>query len=421
MAVDTPARIAILGAGPIGLEAALYARFLGYDVDIYERGRICENMQRWGHVRLFTPAGMNRTPLTMAALSAQNPDLPHPADEALVTAREMLDTYFLPLANSDLLIDTLHLNTEVLAVGRDEYMKGDLIGNEDRGDDSFRILIRKADGQEEIREADVVIDTTGTYGNPNWAGQGGVPALGERRERPQLEYGLPDILGDARQVYADRHVLLVGSGYSAATNLLALVELAQQHPQTRITWVTRRAEAASETSPVHCIAQDTLPERDRIARAANQAALAGGAVTHWPGTTLHALVSQGDGSGFEVELRGEHAGKITVDRIVANVGYRPDNQIYQELQVHECYATGGPMRLAATLLEHPSIDCLAQPATGSEALLTTEPNFYLLGAKSYGRNSQFLLSRGQVQIRDLFKIIGDREELNLYQSISRLQ
>lgn len=144
-------------------------------------------------------------------------------------------------------------------------------------------------------------------------------------------------------------------------------------------------------------------------------------MTHWPGTTLHALVSQGDGSGFEVELRGEHAGKITVDRIVANVGYRPDNQIYQELQVHECYATGGPMRLAATLLEHPSIDCLAQPATGSEALLTTEPNFYLLGAKSYGRNSQFLLSRGQVQIRDLFKIIGDREELNLYQSISRLQ
>ena len=34
MALDTPASIAVLGAGPIGLEAALYARFLGYDVQI---------------------------------------------------------------------------------------------------------------------------------------------------------------------------------------------------------------------------------------------------------------------------------------------------------------------------------------------------------------------------------------------------
>jgi len=38
MALDPPARIAVLGAGPIGLEAALYGRFLGYDVDVYERG-----------------------------------------------------------------------------------------------------------------------------------------------------------------------------------------------------------------------------------------------------------------------------------------------------------------------------------------------------------------------------------------------
>ena len=38
MAVDTPAKIAILGAGPIGLEAALYDRYLGYEVDVFERG-----------------------------------------------------------------------------------------------------------------------------------------------------------------------------------------------------------------------------------------------------------------------------------------------------------------------------------------------------------------------------------------------
>ncbi|HKD37575.1 MAG TPA: FAD-dependent oxidoreductase, partial [Pirellulales bacterium] len=48
MAVESPARIAVLGAGPIGLEAALYARYLGYEVDVYERGRVAEHLLQWG-------------------------------------------------------------------------------------------------------------------------------------------------------------------------------------------------------------------------------------------------------------------------------------------------------------------------------------------------------------------------------------
>ncbi len=39
-----------------------------------------------------------------------------------------------------------------------------------------------------------------------------------------------------------------------------------------------------------------------------------------------------------------------VDRVIANVGYTPDTSLYRELQVHECYASLGPMKLAAALL-----------------------------------------------------------------------
>ena len=46
-------RIAIVGAGPIGLEAALHGQSLGHRVQVYERGTIGENMNRWGHVTLF--------------------------------------------------------------------------------------------------------------------------------------------------------------------------------------------------------------------------------------------------------------------------------------------------------------------------------------------------------------------------------
>ena len=148
-------------------------------------------------------------------------------------------------------------------------------------------------------------------------------------------------------------------------------------------------------------------------------------VEHFPATAIVAVEYRSDTDDFEVELSGGQNGKLVFDRIVANVGYHPDNQIYSELQVHECYATGGPMKLAAQLLTQSgggssgdSADCLDQTSCGSASLQNPEPNFYLLGSKSYGRNTQFLLSIGLEQIRDLFTLIGEREDLDLYKTVS---
>lgn len=78
------------------------------------------------------------------------------------------------------------------------------------------------------------------------------------------------------------------------------------------------------------------------------------------------------------------------------------------------------MKLAATLLKDGGGDCLDQKSHGPQTLVTPEPNFYLLGAKSYGRNSKFLLATGLAQIRELFTIIGDRPTLDLYATSVRL-
>jgi thioredoxin reductase len=88
MAVDTPARIVILGGGPIGIEAALYGRFLGYEVEIYEEGAIAENVRRWGHVRMFTPFRLLRSTLGLAAIQAQEPDYRAPDDDTLLTGQQ---------------------------------------------------------------------------------------------------------------------------------------------------------------------------------------------------------------------------------------------------------------------------------------------------------------------------------------------
>ncbi len=415
MAVDTPARIAILGAGPIGLEAALYARFLGYDVDIYERGNVADNILRWGHVRMFSPFQMNRSPLGLAALRAQDENYTPPDDEALLTGLEYAASYLLPLSQTDLLVDQLRLGTEVLAVGRPDLLKGEEITSDERADSDFRILCRDHAGRESVAAAEVVIDTTGVFGNPNWAGSGGLPAMGEIAARPRIEYRVPDVLGSERAMFSNRHVLVVGSGYSAATTVVALGQLAEETPDTRVTWIGRRPATAG--APIRAIVDDVLVERADLVAAANRyAAGCSPRITFLPGTWLDAVHHDESSGAFHVKLVGETDGEFTFDLIVANVGYRPDNRLYQELHVHECYATGGPMQLASALAQYASMDCLDQTSHGPQSLLTSEPDFYILGAKSYGRNSNFLVSVGLQQIRDLFTIIGDRANLDLYQS-----
>src|SRR5713226_2227078 len=208
MAKMDTSRIAILGAGPIGLEAALYARRLGLAATVYERGRVCENVQRWGHVRLFSPFGMNVTTLGREALRADDPHFDFPADNDVLTGRELVAAYFDPLAHSSALADSIRLETQVLHIGRRGLLKDDSPGDVARAKQRFRLLVRENKGRERLDEADVVLDCTGTYGQHRWLGDGGIPAVGELAAEPQIAYGVDDVLGDRRNDYAGKSVLV---------------------------------------------------------------------------------------------------------------------------------------------------------------------------------------------------------------------
>jgi hypothetical protein len=107
---------------------------------------------------------------------------------------------------------------------------------------------------------------------------------------------------------------------------------------------------------------------------------------------------------------------VRSDNVVALVGYSPDVGIYDQLQVHSCYATAGPMKLAAVLLGEGGADCLTAGAgITADTLRNPEPDFYILGAKSYGTNSNFLMQVGHRQITDVFRLISpDAPSLNLH-------
>jgi len=399
-----PARntLAIVGAGPIGLEAALAALDHGLDVHVFERGEVGSHPIAWGHVRLFTPWRMNIGPVSRKHLEAAGWKAPDP--ESFPTGRELAEQLLQPIAALPELKDRIHTHAQVAHISRRGAIKSDLIGKRERGDRPFRMLVRDAGGRENFIHAFSVIDASGVYGKPNWAGDGGIPARNELYLAPQLSYHVDDVLDLRRARYAGKRTMVIGSGASAATVVAQLVQLAGEAEGTRVAWVTRRP--AGEIYPED--ANDPLPERRALYAQARK--LIGGesqAVDHIGGARLDELQFNSATHRYHVTLMlGEQQRVEEVDQIIVTTGFGPDNSIYRELQVHECWATRGPMKLAAAILGSGAADCLDTPAFGLDVLANPEPRFFILGNKSYGRNNNFLLETGYQQVGEVLAALA---------------
>lgn len=404
---DVPSpRIAILGAGPVGLDAALAAAERGWPVTIYEAGRVGEAIRRWGHVRLFSPWSMNVSPRMERALEASGADLPDA--EAFPTGHELVERLLEPLASRPAIREALRTGTRVVSVARKGLLKHEEIGSPERASRPFRILIRDPSGRESSEEADLVLDCTGGRTVPNPLGADGIRAPGEEAAEPLIRREIPDVSGDP-EVWGGRTVLLVGGGYSAQTAARDLARLADEREgaDLRVYWSVR-----SSQPEWGIVEDDPLPARSALARrAAELAAGDSEAVTLLPGTQVRRLEPADErvrvtlGPGRHAPPAGKEDGhRLKVDRILALTGAVGDGSIYRALQIHECYASSAPMKLSAALMAEggDDADCLTQTAHGVETLENPEPDFYILGAKSYGRNSTFLLRVGWEQVSEVF-------------------
>jgi len=381
-------RIAIIGAGPTGLEAGLAATQRAYEVTIYETGEVADSVKRWGHIRMFSPFSMNTSADGLALLKKRG--LPLPADDDYLTGREFAAAYLEPLAQ-DLPVLS---RTRVKAIVREHSGKRDDIGEPSRADTPFRLLV-ESDGVERHDYAEIIFDCSGTFHNPNPLGDGGIHALGESAARELIHYGL----GEASDIraFGGLRVLVVGGGHSAANLIVALEWLRRQAPTTEIHWVVRNLGR----SPCARTPEDPLAERDSICTSAN-AAVATGNVIHHEGATVME-VSKHDQHLNVTLVASNGINVIQVDRAISATGFRPDWSFVRELHLQTCWATEGTYPLAATLLGECGGDCLAIPAFGADTLLHPEPHFYALGIKSYGRSPDFLISTGLRQIESLMK------------------
>ena len=374
--------LVVVGAGPIGLEAAVGALDRGFAVTVLEKGRVGESFRRYGATRLFSPFAMNVSARVRALLGPGAP-----ADDALLTGEEMAARVLEPLARTPLLAGRVRTGHRVTAIGRARMTRRDMPGHPLRGERPFRILVETPRG-EELMEADAVLDASGVYDRPAAVGVGGIPARGERALDGALIQRLGDLLA-ALGSFAGRDVLLVGHGHSAAGALAAMAALPDP---PRIHWATRSANRR----PCVEIAGDPLPERARVTAAANRLAADPPAFLTVERRTGVEAFAPRDGR-VAVTLSG--SGERLCDAVLGFTGYRPDLSFLSELALDVSPASEGSAGVARALAG--VTDCLAAPRVGPADLDSGEPGFHLVGAKSYGRLPTFLLRNGIEQLETI--------------------
>lgn len=380
-------RVLVIGAGPMGIAAAIGAADRGHDVTVLERGAIGTSLRTWGATRFFSPLHMNVSPRMRELLGDDMPD-----PDALLTGAEYANRVLVPLSERAPLADRVKPGHNVIAIGRRGLTRTDYAGHPLRAERPFRVVCEN----EETFEAEVVLDASGGLTVPRPIGPGGLPARGESRLARRPIRTLGDLAANRVQMRG-RRVLVVGDGHSAANAIGVLEELASEDPATRVTWAVR----SPNRRPCEEVANDPLPERRAVVERANALAVA-------PPPFL--TVERRAMIDSVVQTNGHATVTLTANRIVetdfiaAFTGYRPDGAFLSELAVEISPVSEGGARLYRAISN--ITDCLSVPRVKPEDLASGEPGFWFVGSRAYGRSRTFLLQNGFAQLEVLLASLG---------------
>lgn len=213
------------------------------------------------------------------------------------------------------------------------------------------------------------------------------------------------MLDEHKKRYSGKKILVVGSGHSAINTLLELGELKEQMPDTEILWALRKQNL-----------EDVYGGRDQDQLAARGEL----------GKRIEKLINSGDVkviTPFHIQTLKKNDDKIqvigtnhdellhidTIDEIVSNTGSRPDFSFLREVRVIADPSLESTIELAP-LIDPNVHSCGTVRPHGEKELRQPEKDFYIVGAKSYGRAPTFLMATGYEQVRSIVaSIVGDHE------------
>ncbi|GAA4283452.1 FAD-dependent oxidoreductase [Brevibacterium daeguense] len=391
--------IVVIGAGPVGLAAAAHLRERGLTPLVLEAGdTVAAAIRDWGHTRLFSPWRFNIDDAARRLLESGDWQAPNP--EILPTGHELVDDYLTPLAAA--LGEVIRTDSRVIAVSREGI---DKTRSADRENTPFLVRIAHSDGTSEDVAARSVIDASGTWHQPNPLGRSGLPAPGEAEAaaRGLITKPLPAVTGVDRDRFADRHVLVVGAGHSAANALLDLAAVAEDEPGMRISWAVRSPDVSRAFGGED---RDELAARGALGSRLRHLVESGRVDVH---TSFVITGFETTGEQLRVHANGpDGAEELVVDVLVPATGFRPELSMLAELRIDLDPAVDAPRGLGP-LIDPEFHSCGSVPPHGERLLAHPEPGFYIVGMKSYGRAPTFLMATGYEQVRSIAAALaGDR-------------
>jgi len=392
--------VAVIGAGPVGLAAAAHLVQRGLTPLVFEASAdIAANFASFAQVKLFSPWRYNLDKAAVALLKKHHWSEPNLDD--IPTAGEMIRHYLEPLAKLPEIAPHIKTASKVVALSRLEANK---VKTQGRDQQPFVIRVETPQGQEEFL-AQAILDASGTWNQPNPMGSNGLPALGEEALKEHISYGMPDILGKFKPQFAHKRVLVVGSGHSAAGNLIALSQLAESAPDTQIFWAIR---GENFTRIFGGGSADGLPARGALGQRL-KALKESGQLTLYTQFNTQQLTSTANG----IDVISHNGQRIeAIDEMIVSTGSRPNLTMNRELRI-QLDAWLESTEALAPLIDPNDHSCGTVRPHGYQELAHPETNYYMVGAKSYGRAPNFLMATGYEQVRSIVDaLVGDMQSAN---------
>lgn len=361
--------IIIIGAGPIGIAAAANLHQRGLPFLLLERGSTAGSaMLEWGHVSLFTTWRNVIDLATVTLLERTGWVMPDP--DTLPTGKDIVTQYLIPAAATQALRSSIAYESTVVGVSKLAHSK---TSTKDREQAPFSVHYQTSDGEHHVVYARAVIDSSGTWYNPNPAGLDGLPVPGEQENRDKIAYGIPDALNQDKSDYDGQRTLVLGDGHSAMNIILELMVLRNSNPDTQIIWGMRSNNIEKLTGVG---INSRLPARAKLGHDASNAIKTGDIELLVP-LQVSRICKKETGLELQIIIDGQEK-IIEVDRIVVSTGFRPDLDIVREIRLDIDEVVEAPTLLAPII--DPNIHfCGSVKPHGADVLQHHDKGFYLVG------------------------------------------
>lgn len=352
---STHKMVVIIGAGPIGLAMAVRLFLKNIPFLVLEKGPVPGwNMLDWGHIPLFTSWIESTDPITNELLKKKGFDFS--SRSTCPTGKAFSEDYLSKVAQL-LPQEGLIVNSEVKRVDYHHSTK------------TFEVVYSRDDAVMKI-STQTVIDASGTWGNFNSL----IP------DQPSMINYIRSTIPDIEYINSlpkHSNIAVIGSGHSAMNSLLELT----RYSEHTLYWLVRSERVNFGKSKVGGKSEQLEQQVSKLIQTKR--------IELMTGFDLASITRTKDGISLQSV---HHPAAITVSHLISNVGSFPDYS----------FLTGISLRLDNTALTAPTLISKIDPLIHScdtvtytfEDTLVTDIPYYVVGMKSFGKASNFLLSKG---------------------------